>query len=674
MAALQSLCAWFRVGLLAALLLGGHLAQAQPARPDSLLAALRTEPTDTARAKTALRLSATLASTDTAGASHYARQALAWSTRAGFGYGQSHAWLQLGALALIRHDPARAAACGQQAQAKAQPLPATPRVQRLRASIANNLGNVAEQRGQYQAAVTFYLQAATLLAGLPTAERTTLLTVYSNLGNCWQVLGQPDQALAYWQRALALAPGPVPALVPIYLHLAALHLQRARADSTQASRVRHYLRSARPLVAANPLYASSYYSTLGEYYVFMQRPTQARLVLAQALAAATRQGSAAQQAKVLFALGQVEWQLGQPAQARASLTRSLALTQQLGDPQQVIDDLQALGQLEEQAGRWQAALGYYQRGQHLRDSLANATVRQRVSLLETQYRTREQARQLRALRHEQQDQQRALRQQRRLSTVYLALALALAGLGALGFGLLRNRQRLARQQQALHDQHLRQLAQEKALQVAQAVLEGQEEERTRVARDLHDGLGGLLATVRLYLGTLRTRLDLPTEPAQLFTQSVSLLDNAIGELRQVARNLMPEAMLAFGLERALQDLCAAGQHTSAPRVQLQAYGLDHRLPHATEVALYRMVQELLTNVLRHAQASQVLVQLMRHPDALHLVVEDDGQGFDTSLARAGVGLRSVRARAAYLGGMLEVQSVPSQGTTVSFELKLDEKS
>jgi two-component system NarL family sensor kinase len=83
------------------------------------------------------------------------------------------------------------------------------------------------------------------------------------------------------------------------------------------------------------------------------------------------------------------------------------------------------------------------------------------------------------------------------------------------------------------------------------------------------------------------------------------------------------------------------------------------------------VQELLTNVARHAQASQVLVQLVRHPDALHLVVEDDGQGFDTSLSRAGVGLRSVRARAEYLGGTLEVQSAPGQGTTVSFELKLE---
>jgi signal transduction histidine kinase len=112
------------------------------------------------------------------------------------------------------------------------------------------------------------------------------------------------------------------------------------------------------------------------------------------------------------------------------------------------------------------------------------------------------------------------------------------------------------------------------------------------------------------------------------------------------------------------------QQAGPLRVQLHTHGLAARLPPATEVALYRMVQELLTNVGRHAQASQVLVQLMRHPGALHLVVEDDGRGFEPGRQQSGVGLRSVRARAAYLGGTLEVQSAPGRGTTVSFELAL----
>ncbi len=647
-------------------LAGPAAAQQQPL--DSLRAALRTEPADTTRAKTALRLSAALTATDTAAAGQLARQALAFSTRAGFGYGQAHAWLQLGSLAIIRNDNAAAARLGRLAQAAAAPLtrpPLAPRLRRLLASIANNRGNVADHLGQYGAAVRYYLRAAALLA--PTPDHRTLLTVYGNLGNSFRVLGQPAQAARYWRQAVALgaSAGPAPELVPVYLQLAGGHLLRAQPDSAWQR-----LRAARQLLPANALYDTEFYSALSEYYLYKHQPGAAQAALRRALAAAARKGATGYQAKLLFSLGQLEAERGQPAPARAHMQRSLALTAQLGDAQQLISSLDALAQLEENAGQWQAALGYFRRSHALRDTLANTAVRRQAGQLEARYRSREQDRQLQALRHAQQDQQEVLRQQRRLSSVYLALVLALAGAGALALGLLRNRQRLARQQQELQAQRIRQLEQGKALLRAQAVLEGQEEERGRVARDLHDGLGGMLATVRLYLGTVRSRVALPAEPARLFAQSVAHLDGSIAELRRVARNLMPEAMLAFGLTQALQDLCATVQQTSALRVQLHTHGLEPRLPPATEAALYRMVQELLTNVVRHAQARQVLVQLMRHANALHLVVEDDGRGFDAAVGAGGVGLRSVRARAAYLGGTLEVQSAPGQGTTVSLELQL----
>jgi two-component system NarL family sensor kinase len=287
-------------------------------------------------------------------------------------------------------------------------------------------------------------------------------------------------------------------------------------------------------------------------------------------------------------------------------------------------------------------------------------VHQQINQLEVRYRTQQQAQQLAVLRQTQASQQQALHQQRQLSTLLLALLLALVGLGALGAALWRHRQRVARQRRE----------QEKALLTTQAVLQGQEEERRRLARDLHDGLGGMLATVKLYLAGLRSEGALPPKPAGLLAQSIEHLDSSISELRQVARNLMPEALLTFGLAQALQDLCDAAQKASGLQVQLQTHGLSPRLDQATEVALYRLVQELLHNALRHAQARQVLVQLMRHADELHLVVEDDGCGFDPAVVQEGVGLRSTQARARYLGGTLEVHSQPGQGTSVSLLVQL----
>lgn len=616
-------------------------------------------PADTTQAKAALRQSAALAATDTARAGQLARQALALSTAAGYGYGQAHGWLQLSALALIRGDQQLARDYGARAQAVAQPLyrhRPSARLARLLAGIANNLGSAADHQGQYPAAVAQYLAAATYLRPYPD-QAPTLQTVYVNLGNCLLVLGQPARAATHWRRAVALRArtGPVPELLPAYLQLAALHLQSARLDSAGQA-----LAAARPLVHPASLYASEYYGTLGQYYLRRRQDAAARQAFTQALVYAARKGAPGYQAQLLLGLGQLDQQAGDLAQARARLTHSLALTEQRGDPQQLATVLQALAGLEEQAGQGLAALHYYRRSRQLLDTLAGAAARRQLDQLETRFRTREQARQLRTLRQAQAAQQQALRQQRQLSALYLALLLAVLGAGALGLALWRHRRRLVAQHQA----------QIQARQAAQAVLHGQETERRRLARDLHDGLGGMLATVRLYLASAGQRPGLPAEPAHLLAQAVTHLDRSIGELRQVARNLMPEALLTFGLSQALHDLAAARPLAGQPHVQVQLYGLDERLPPPLEVEVYRLAQELLANACRHARARQVLVQLMHHGPELQLVVEDDGRGFDPTAPQTGVGLRSVRARVQYLGGTLDVQSRPGHGTTVSIELHL----
>lgn len=637
------------------LLWGGLLLLALASGPPAR-ATPPSDPADTTRAKDALRQSAALAATDTARAGQLARQALALSTAAGYGYGQAHGWLQLSALALIRGDQLRARHYGARAQAVAQPLyrrQPSARLARLLAGIANNLGSAADHQGQYPAAVAHYLEATTYLARYPE-QAATLRTVYTNLGNCLLVLGQPARAAGYWRRAVALRPrtGPAPELLPAYLQLAALHLQHAHFDSASQA-----LAAARPLLQPGSLYAGEYYGTLGQYYLQRQQGAAARRAFAQALSYATRKGDAGYQAQLLLGLGQLDQQAGDLAQARTRLLQSLALTEQRGDPQQLATVLQALAQVEEQAGQGLAALHYYRRSCQLLDTLAGAAARRQINQLETRFRTREQAQQLRALRQAQATQQQALHQQRQLSTLYLALLLAVLGAGALGVALWRHRRRLAAQRQA----------QAQARHAAQAMLHGQETERRRLARDLHDGLGGMLATVRLYLASAGQRPGLPAEPARLLTQAVAHLDSTIGELRQVARNLMPEALLTFGLSQALHDL-AARPLAEGPQVLVQLYGLDERLPPPLEVEVYRLVQELLANARRHARARQVLVQLMRHGPELQLVVEDDGGGFDPAAPRAGVGLRSVQARVQYLGGTLDVQSRPGHGTSVTIEL------
>jgi signal transduction histidine kinase len=182
----------------------------------------------------------------------------------------------------------------------------------------------------------------------------------------------------------------------------------------------------------------------------------------------------------------------------------------------------------------------------------------------------------------------------------------------------------------------------------------------------------MLSSVKYYLGSVRGAVVLPEASAQLFNRSLAQLDSSISELRRVARDMMPEALLQFGLVPALRDVCDTVGQSQQLQVQFQPYGLDERLPQRTEVVVYRLVQELLNNVLKHAQARQVIVQLIRNGTHVQLVVEDDGRGFDPAAARSGVGLRSIQARVDYLKGTLDLHTAPGEGTTVTIDFTLPE--
>ncbi|MBK7869195.1 MAG: sensor histidine kinase [Saprospiraceae bacterium] len=201
------------------------------------------------------------------------------------------------------------------------------------------------------------------------------------------------------------------------------------------------------------------------------------------------------------------------------------------------------------------------------------------------------------------------------------------------------------------------------------MLRGQEEERGRLARDLHDGLGGMLSGVRQTLNAMKGNQIITEESARSFNRALEMLDTSIGELRRVARNMMPEALLKFGLKDAVQDFCDTLNESRTIQVQYQAFGLENRLPEAEEIIVFRIVQELLNNVIKHAGAHQALVQLLRDDERFHITVEDNGKGFDlVALEKApGIGWLNIRSRVDYLGGTLDLRSNPGQGTTVEIE-------
>ncbi|MCO5239108.1 MAG: histidine kinase [Chitinophagaceae bacterium] len=226
----------------------------------------------------------------------------------------------------------------------------------------------------------------------------------------------------------------------------------------------------------------------------------------------------------------------------------------------------------------------------------------------------------------------------------------------------------------IQEQRIKELETEKQLLATQSLLKGQEDERSRMAKDLHDGLGGMLSGVKLQLGAMKGNLILTGENGMLFNNALHKLDESISEMRRVAHNMMPEALIKLGLQQALQDYCDGINASRSFTVNTGFYGLEQRMNAATEVTVYRIVQELVNNVVKHAAASTLLVQVMRQAQSLNITVEDNGQGFDAThwKEKHTAGLQNILSRVHYLGGRMDIQSHPGKGTSVYIECTIED--
>ena len=223
--------------------------------------------------------------------------------------------------------------------------------------------------------------------------------------------------------------------------------------------------------------------------------------------------------------------------------------------------------------------------------------------------------------------------------------------------------------QKLQQQRILDLETQQQLTAAEAVLKGEEQERTRLAKDLHDGLGGMLSGIKFSFNTMKRNLIMTPENAQAFERSMDMLDSSIKEMRRVAHNMMPEALVKFGLDTALKDFCNDINKSGALQVSYQSIRLENLvIEQTTAITIYRIVQELINNVMKHASAKTAIVQLAKSDHHLTVTVEDDGKGFDTAAVTAGDGLKNVQSRIDYLKGSCDIKSEKGNGTSINIEI------
>ena len=600
-------------------------AQSGPASPlaDSL-ARRRTQAPDSAQLRLLLADAEALRSTDPTQARPLAEQALRLATNARRLAPQQTALLMLGRLSNSGGEFAAAARYLLRSLQLAEQRHDTLG----QSSACNQLGTTFKNLKQYPAALRYARQSQTLLA--PLADR-----------------GHPKAlkslAVAFNNSGTAL--------------MEQRQLPAARVEFLTS------LRRARTLGDSGVVVLALY--NLGTLALMQKQGAAAYRYYQQTLAIDQAGGNMQGQAESWLNLGDALAQLHRNAEAEAAYQRALRLGRQAGVLPLVRVVYNGFATLYEDTGRPALALKWQKRFQELNDSLYQAESTQQVAEMQAKYDTEKKDAQNRLQAARLRTQQQVIRRRNTQLVAGLAVVALLAGLAY----LLYNRRRLRRELEFAEERrHLERLR-------SQAVLEAEENERRRIGSDLHDGVGQLLTAARLHLESLNEQLGPQPEGRQaLLANTRDLLDDSFREVRTISHNLMPNALIKLGLTRAVRDFLQKASPDNRLKINLEVVGLDEggHLNPTLENVLFRVIQEVVQNIMKHAQASEVSLQIVRHETELTIVVEDNGVGFDpAALApEAGIGLQNIESRMAYLGGRVEFDSTPGRGTTVILEAPL----
>lgn len=522
------------------------------------------------------------------------------------------------------------------------------------------LGNLYTEKGAYA------LAQEKLIAALKLAEQRVdtfyIMKLYTDIAHTNAAAGLWGNAVEYAQRAVSLAQQKEVRL----LEAQNLELQadayKEQGQTEQA--IEQYFKSLEIYeLLHNVIGAADVLLKLGSLYENQEDYDTAFSYIRKAIEA--REGTdnllALIEAKLL--LGKLYLKRNQPGPAIEVLLECLTVSREIHRPDTERAALGYLATAFEQTKDYQKAYQQFRSFARLNDSLVSLETATMINDLDLKYKT---DKNLLAQQIELNEKQNQIERQKfQLLTIGIILMMVLVLLAFLYFIYLKNRQ--------LSRQKIETLNKEKQAQRLLAVIEGEERERKRIARDLHDDLGALLATVKIRINALDT--DIPDLTASKNYQiTEGLIDHACSSVREIAHNMVPSVLEQNGLEQAIYNRCEMIMESHGIVVEFISHGLDQPLDRAIQVSLYRIIQELLSNVLKHAHAQEVIVQLTYEDGAIMLIVEDDGKGFDPEQVgkSRGLGLESIAARVHYLDGDLQIDSSEGAGTTFTIHIPISE--
>lgn len=602
------------------------------------------------------------------------QKALAESRQKKFTDGIAGSLYLLGLLYNLQSSFDRAIACNKEALPYCRQ---SDRYQYLAATLYGNIGYSYYIKGSYATALNYY--DSSIKEGqklnLPKERKQLAVTLNNIAAIHWQ-LKQWAQALNYLDQAEDICKnGNFSSQLMMTLANKASVYDKSGNDAQAALYYKEALKL--PIQYDNPESVVNFItakSGMAEWYIKLNKPKDALQLLNEL--DTIRRAAYVEHSSVTpaYLKGVAYLMLGAYDRSEVFLKRSLKLSEEMDIKDQLINIHKTLSQVYDSTLQYKAALAHYYIYSQLRDTLLGKEKTRDINEIDTKYRTAEKDRDI------IQKQLLINKQQAQITRRNVWIGSISAGALLLGI-LLAFRHRINRQKQdnqskqihILQQQH-EIFVQEQEINHLNAMMKGEEQERVRIARELHDGIVSQLLAVRLHLnGVLYNKKDNALQP-QDFQHTIQYLEDATKELRTTAHNMMPETVLQSGLVTGLRTYSEKMSELSIARIECTQVGLEYPLDTDRALSLYRIAQELIQNALKHAKASHILIQLNYRDALLALTVEDNGKGCASGTLKetTGMGLRNIFARVRSMKGSVDFSSVEGQGTTVYLEFEKQE--
>lgn len=533
------------------------------------------------------------------------------------------------------------------------------------ASVCQQMSYVYRNLGKKDSSFFYMYEALRLFD--KANDSTSIAGVYVELANLNTTYQNYSQSKKYLDKALPIFQklNDYTYLFQTYIEYGVLYFKQSENNKA----LKYYINAKKinDTHLQNPTYTASIYNYIALCYDELNNKSKAIDYFNKAINAYTELEVPNELAMLEFNLGNLYVNIKQADNGILHLEKSLKIAKEISDNHRISRCYELLSDAYALKGDYLKAYNYYVLHNSISDSLLNLEKVKQIAEMNVVYETEKKVQKIELLNAENKAKEAKNKLLVKSSILLLISVIIL-------IYTYIQRSRIAKKNEEFAQQKIRTLVNEQELKTYEAMIEGQEEERKRIATDLHDRLGSMLSTVKLLFSALDTKIDQAVdENKQQYSKANMLLDEACAEVRRISHNLSTGMVSNFGLIAALDELTDSIDNSGIISCKLNIYGMENRLDNKLEIAIYRMVQEIVNNILKHANATKINIQLNKMDDNLSVSIEDNGIGFNVEEKKksGGIGLASIEARANKVNGTYHIDSSIGNGSISIIEIPLN---